>query len=164
MLQPLIYDMDVETTGENDAGVVINGGENVMKEVNHGGALDEVNHGGAMEEVNNGGDMEEVNNGGAMEEVNNGGAMEKAGVNSGENAMEKAGINNGGVIDVGKNYETTEATAENQNDGGESLFQMVTDLKAISIINRIGLKYYINSSNYSFHENIKFKDYGSCSR
>ncbi|GFY03574.1 hypothetical protein TNCV_3212111 [Trichonephila clavipes] len=95
MLQPRID--DAETAGENDVGVVSNGG--IMEEVNHGEVMQDYGE-NVMQ------DYEEN----VKQEVNHG----EAGVNKGR-------------VDVGENYATSEATAKNQNDGGESLFQMMTE-------------------------------------
>ncbi|GFV20790.1 hypothetical protein TNCV_2815391 [Trichonephila clavipes] len=116
MLQPRTD--DAETAGENDAGVVSNGG--IMEEVNHGEVMQGYEENVMQDyEENVMQDYEEN----VMQDYEENVKQE---VNHGETAMEKAGVNNG-RIDVGENYETTKATAKNQNYGGESLFQMMTE-------------------------------------
>ncbi|GFT41594.1 hypothetical protein TNCV_944511 [Trichonephila clavipes] len=133
MLQPRID--DAETAGGNDTGVVSNGG--VMEEVNHGenvmqdyeeNVKQEVNHGEVMQDYDENVMQNYEEN--VKQEVNHGEVVQdyedvKQEVNHGETTMEKAGVNNGRVD--GENYETTEATAKNQNNGGKSLFQMMTE-------------------------------------
>ncbi|GFS73089.1 hypothetical protein TNCV_3606701 [Trichonephila clavipes] len=123
MLQP--RSDDAETAGENDAEVVSNGGimedfeENVKQEVNHGEVMqdyDETTMEDYEEDV-----TQEVNHGENVMQDYEEDVMQE--VNHGETTMEKDGVNNGRV-DVGENYETTEATAKNQNNGGERLFQI----------------------------------------
>ncbi|GFV77309.1 hypothetical protein TNCV_2406281 [Trichonephila clavipes] len=84
--------------------------------------MEEVNHGEVMQDYEEN-VKQEVNHGEVMQDYEENVKQE---VIHGETAMEKAGVNNGRV-DVGENYETTEATAKNQNDGGESLFQMINE-------------------------------------
>ncbi|GFS82843.1 hypothetical protein TNCV_288851 [Trichonephila clavipes] len=121
MLQEVNHGENVMQDYEENVKQEVNHGENVMQdyeenvkqEVNHGKNVMQNYEENVKQEVNHGKNVMQDSEENVKQEVNHG-------------AMEKAGVNNG-RIDVEENYETTEATAKNQNDGGESLFQMMTE-------------------------------------
>ncbi|GFR09949.1 hypothetical protein TNCT_664951 [Trichonephila clavata] len=127
------------------------------------GGVNNIGENDSMEEggVNNSGENDSMEEGGVNNSGENDSTGERGVNNSGENdSMEERGVNNSG-----ENYSMVEGGV---NNSGESLFQMVTESAFKSYINnnQVGFEIFtqILSSHYSFHENIKLKDYYSCSR
>ncbi|GFV98900.1 hypothetical protein TNCV_200451 [Trichonephila clavipes] len=136
------YEENVKQEVNHDENVMQNYEENVKQEVNHAdyneNVKQEVNHDENVMQDYDENVMQDYDENvmqdyeeNVKQEVNHEVVHE---VNHGETTMEKDDVNNGRV-DVGENSKTTEATDKNQNNGRESLFQMMTESSFKSYFN-----------------------------